>query len=142
MKKPSSLLRRIGAMLYDALLILALLFLATIPFVAVQGGELVDPGTITHQLVLGAVAFAFLVGFWARRGSTLGMLAWGLRAEQKDGSLPTFKQGTIRFFVAILSWLPLGLGFWWQLWDKNKMTWHDRASGTRLMYYPKTKQSS
>ena len=33
--KPSSLLRRIGAMLYDGLLLTALLFLATVPFIAI-----------------------------------------------------------------------------------------------------------
>jgi len=142
MKKPAGILRRFGAMIYDFLLIFALSILATIPFVALQGGEAVNPETLMHQFVVGAVAFAFLVGFWVRRGSTLGMLAWGLRVEQEDGSPPVLSQGAIRFFVAILSWLPLGLGFWWQLWDKDKMTWHDRASSTRLMYYPKKKQSS
>jgi uncharacterized RDD family membrane protein YckC len=31
------------------------------------------------------------------------------------------------------------LGFLWQLVDKDKLTWHDRISGTRLVYYPKEK---
>jgi uncharacterized RDD family membrane protein YckC len=44
---------------------------------------------------------------------------------------------SLRFFAAILSWLPAGLGFWWQLWDKDKLAWHDRLSGTRLRHYPK-----
>jgi len=137
MKQSSSLLRRLGAMLYDALLLIALFFLATIPFVAKTGGEAVNSGTPLHQLVLAAVAYVFLVGFWCRRGSTLGMLAWGLRVEAQDGALPSFGQGTIRFLVAPISLLAGGFGFWWQLWDKEKLTWHDRASGTRLMYYPK-----
>jgi uncharacterized RDD family membrane protein YckC len=137
MKQPASLLRRFGAMLYDALLLIALFFLATIPFVAQTGGDAVNPGTPLHQLILAAVAYAFLVGFWCRRGSTLGMLAWGLRVESEDGSLPTLGQGTIRFLVAPISLFAAGLGFWWQLWDKDKLTWHDRASKTRLMYYPK-----
>ena len=25
-----------------------------------------------------------------------------------------------------------------QLWDKDNLTWHDRASGTRTNYYPKS----
>ena len=36
--QPASLLRRLGAMLYDGLLVLAVLFLATLPFIAVRGG--------------------------------------------------------------------------------------------------------
>jgi uncharacterized RDD family membrane protein YckC len=140
MKQPAGLLRRLGAILYDALLLLALFFLATIPFIALASGEAVNPETLLYQVILIAVAYAFLVGFWCRRGSTLGMLAWGLRVETVDGSLASPGQGTIRFLVAIVSWVPAGLGFWWQLWDKNNCTWHDRASGTYLMYYPKKKQ--
>jgi uncharacterized RDD family membrane protein YckC len=66
------------------------------------------------------------------------MQSWGLRVETPDGSIPTFKTASIRFFAAILSWLPLGLGFFWQLWDAEQLTWHDRLSGTRLRHYPKT----
>lgn len=139
MKQPSGLLRRFGAMLYDSLLVVALLFLATIPFVAVSGGEAVRPEMFSYQLVLIAVVYCFLVGFWCRRGSTLGMLAWGLRIETDDGSLPSIRQGSIRFVVAPVSLLLGGLGYLWQLWDKDQQTWHDKLSNTHLMYYPKQK---
>ena len=138
MKQPSGLLRRIGAILYDTLLILALLFIATIPFIAIRAGEPVEASNnLPYQITLAVVIYAFFVGFWTRSGRTLGMQSWGLRVETREGRVPSVAQATIRFFVAILSWIPLGLGFWWQLWDKDKMTWHDRASGTRLMHYPK-----
>lgn len=133
----SGLLRRFGAILYDALLILALLFLVTIPFIAVRGGEAVDPYTLAHQIAVLLVIYAFFVGFWCRSGSTLGMLAWGLRVETPEQDTPSLPRATIRFVAAILSWLPAGLGFLWQLWDKDELTWHDRLSGTRLRYYPK-----
>jgi len=140
MKQPCSLLRRIGAMLYDALLILALLFLATIPFIALRGGEPVEPGSnLPYQITLAVIIFTFFVGFWSRSGRTLGMQSWGLRAETSDGQIPSVGQASIRFSASILSWLPVGLGFLWQLWDKEKLTWHDRISGTRLMHYPKEK---
>ena len=42
--KNTGLLRRVGAMMYDALLVVALLWLATIPFIALRGGEAVDIG--------------------------------------------------------------------------------------------------
>lgn len=139
MKQPSGLLRRIGAMLYDTLLIMALLFIATIPFIALRGGEPVEASNnLPYQITLVVVIYAFFVGFWTQSGRTLGMQSWGLRAETGDGRVPSIGQATIRFLVAILSWLPLGLGFWWQLWDKDKMTWHDRLSDTRLMHYPKS----
>jgi uncharacterized RDD family membrane protein YckC len=36
-----------------------------------------------------------------------------------------------------VSLIPFGLGFLWQLWDKDKLTWHDRIAGTRMLHYPK-----
>jgi len=40
----TGLSRRLAAAIYDALLVIALLFLATIPFVAIRGGEPVEIG--------------------------------------------------------------------------------------------------
>jgi uncharacterized RDD family membrane protein YckC len=132
------LLRRIAAMLYDGLLILALLFLSTLPFIALRGGEPVEPGdNLIYQLVLAVVVFAFFVGFWTGPGRTLGMQSWRLQLETRDGGRAGISAATIRFFSSLLSWLPLGLGFLWSLWDKDKLAWHDRLSGTRIVYYPK-----
>lgn len=140
MKQPASLWRRLGAILYDSLLLIALLFLATIPFIAVRGGEPVEAGeNWLYQLTLSAVIFAFFVGFWSRSGRTLGMQSWGLRCETPNGQLPSPGQATLRFFAAFVSWGAGGLGFLWQLWDKDQLTWHDRLSGTRLMHYPRIK---
>lgn len=134
----TGLLRRLAAILYDSLLIGALLFLATIPFVALRGGEPVEIGDNTiYRLVLILVVYGFFVGFWTRSGRTLGMQSWRLQLETAEGSKPTVATATVRFFAAILSWAPAGLGFLWQLWDKDRLAWHDRISGTRLVYYPK-----
>lgn len=135
----ASLLRRLGAMLYDALLIVALLFLGTLPFVAVRGGEPVAAGDFLYQLALLLIVYLFFVIYWSRFGRTLGMQSWGLAIETADGNKPDFGQASVRFFAAILSWLPAGLGYWWQLVDNDKLAWHDRLSGTRLRYYPRQK---
>jgi len=134
----ASLWRRFGAILYDSLLVVALLFLTTIPFIAVRSGEPVaSSGNFVYQITLALVIYGFFVGFWSRSGCTLGMQSWGLRVETREAQAPSLKQATVRFFAAILSWLPLGLGFLWAIWDKDSLTWHDRISGTRLMHYPK-----
>ncbi len=135
----TGLLRRLAAMLYDALLVLALLIMATLPFVAVRGGEPVETGeNRLYQVTMLLVIYLFFTGFWSWSGKTLGMQSWRLRLERPDGTVPSFGTASLRFAAAILSWLPLGLGFLWQLWDKDKLTWHDRLSGTRLRHYPKT----
>jgi len=134
----TGLIRRLAAIVYDSLLIGALLFLATTPFIAARGGEPVEIGdNLVYRLVLAIVIYGFFVGFWTRTGRTLGMQSWGLQLETHDGGKPTLSAASVRFFAAILSWIPAGLGFLWQLWDKDKLAWHDRISGTRLVYYPK-----
>lgn len=131
-----SLGRRMGAVLYDSLLVFALMFLATTPFVWMSGGESVAPGTLPHQLAMLFVAWLFFAGFWTRFGRTLGMQSWRLRIETTEGAKPSLARSTLRFAAALLSWLPAGLGFWWQLRDRDGLTWHDRLSGTRLRHHP------
>jgi uncharacterized RDD family membrane protein YckC len=136
--KNTGLIRRLAAIMYDALLVAALLFLATVPFIAVRGGEPVEIGDNTvYRAVLVLVVYLFFVGFWTRSGRTLGMQSWGLQLETAEGGKPTFATASVRFLAAILSWAPCGLGFLWQLWDKDSLTWHDRISGTRIVHYPK-----
>src|SRR5690606_17472045 len=106
-------------------------------FVAVRGGEPVEPGNVAYRLTMLLVAYLFFVGFWSGYGRTLGLQSWRLRIETVHGRKPSLWQSTIRFSAAVLSWLPAGLGFWWQLRDPERLTWHDRLSGTRLRYYPK-----
>jgi uncharacterized RDD family membrane protein YckC len=138
----TSLLRRFAAMVYDTLLIFAFLVILAILANSVLGGENVYAGgpvfVRAYNAVRFLVIFLFFVIYWSTRGRTLGMQSWGLQLQTTDGQIPSLSTASIRFFAAIISWLPLGLGFVWQLWDKDKLTWHDRISGTRLVYYPKT----
>jgi uncharacterized RDD family membrane protein YckC len=134
----AGLMRRFAAITYDMLLVAALLFIATIPFIALRGGEPVEVGDNTlYRVVLIIVVYGFFVGFWTRSGRTLGMQSWGLQLETTSGEIPSFAAASLRFFAAIVSWAPAGLGFLWSLWDKHNLAWHDRISGTRLVYYPK-----
>ena len=134
----TGLLRRIAAMLYDTLLILALLFLATTPFIAVRGGEAVaSDENFIYRVVVVLVIYIFFVGFWSYSGRTLGMQSWRLQLQDDNGQVPSVARASLRFVASLLSWLPLGLGFVWQLWDPQHLTWHDRISKTRLVYYPK-----
>jgi len=131
------LLRRLGAILYDGLLVVALMFLGTLPFVAVRGGEPVEAGETSYRVAMLMIAWAFYMFFWTRSGRTLGMQSWRLQIETMDGRRPGIGTASVRFFAAILSCIPFGMGFWWQLWDRDGLAWHDRLSKTRLRYYPK-----
>lgn len=78
---------------------------------------------------------AYAVASWARGGQTLGMRPWRLRVVGVgvDGVVPTHTQLIRRFLVGIPSLLLGGLGFWWAWIDRDRLTWHDRASGTRIV---------
>ena len=139
---PCGLPRRLAAIIYDSLLVLALMFLLTLPFIAVRDGNPVETGdNLIYRLCLAGLVIIYFTGYWSRTGRTLGMQSWGLRVETMDGQVPGFAAACTRFAVALLSWLTLGLGFVWQLWDRDKLTWHDRLSSTRLRHYPKPKKS-
>ena len=91
-----------------------------------------EPGDGWFRLYLLAVAALFFSAFW-RRGETLGMRAWRLRVVGPDGRPPGWGRALGRFAAAILSWAVLALGFLWVLVDPERLAWHDRLSGTRLV---------
>ena len=132
-----NLKRRFMSIIYDSLLILSIMIIGTLPFIAIRYGEAVESNSNYYQFTLFIIIYFFLVGFWSISGRTLGMQSWGLRLETFDGYRPNIIQCSIRFFAAIVSWLPFGLGFWWQLFDKQNLTWHDRISKTKIFYYPR-----
>jgi uncharacterized RDD family membrane protein YckC len=65
------------------------------------------------------------------------MASWRLRVEREDGALLTWGDTVKRLAAALLSWLPLGLGYFWILFDREGRAWHDRLSRTRVVVLPK-----
>ena len=127
-----SLLRRLMAILYDGMLLIALWMAASALWLALTGGQAAAAGDALYRLYLLAVAYAFFAGFWCFAGRTLGMQAWRLQVVDANGKRIGFMAATNRFVTAILSWLPLGGGFLWAMLDKHDLTWHDRLSKTYL----------
>jgi uncharacterized RDD family membrane protein YckC len=137
------LVRRLAAILYDTLLLAALLVVAsavvTIP-VGLIFGQATAEGLGDNPLFmlwLALVPLLFFTWFWRRGGQTIGMRAWRLQLVSSDGESVTLKKAVLRFFTALLSWIPLGLGFLWILVDPERLAWHDRLSGTRLVLLSK-----
>jgi uncharacterized RDD family membrane protein YckC len=138
----AGVLRRFGAMLYDLLLVLALLFIVTALFLPFTGGEAITPERSVlveriYQAVLLFVVVVFFCLFWTWRGQTVGMLAWRLRVERSDGTLLTWRDALLRLGGACVSLAALGLGYFWIWIDRDRLAWHDRWSGTRVVVTPK-----
>ncbi len=128
--KPCGLPRRLIAMSYDGLLLIGLWMIAAAVVVIPLGSE-VDASNPYFQLYLAGVAWAYFAISW-RGGQTLGMKAWHVRIEGQAKPIPWLTT-VVRFVVALASLGTLGLGFAWSLFHPQSKTWHDLASGTRLV---------
>lgn len=100
----AGVLRRLGAMIYDCLPVLALLIVATFAFMPFVHGKVLVPREVgalayVYWLVQLALTAGFFVFFWTRKGQTVGMLAWRLRLQRVDGSLPDWRVALARLAI-------------------------------------------
>ena len=90
---PAGLGRRFAALVYDSLLLVAVLFLGTLLVLPLTGGEAITPQDSGgyDYLYRGWIALLTLGFFglpWVRTGQTLGMMSWKLRLERLAGAHP------------------------------------------------------
>lgn len=140
---PAPLWRRLAAMLYDSLLLIACYML--ISFLYTSAVSLTFDKTpdqlsaLTLQLTLFPILFFSTLGFfsffWMKYGRTLGMQTWKLRLINNTPNPVSFSQCTLRICTAILSIACCGLGYLWMLWDKQQRTWQDRASKSSIIHF-------
>lgn len=125
--------RRLMVMLYDTLILLGLLILASaiaLPFGDVNKLALHD---FWFTLWLLAVCFAYLGGCWRYGGMTVGMRAWRVRLISADDHNITWSRCLLRFLVGLVSLGVIGIGIFWALVDSRNRGWHDLAARTLLI---------
>ena len=128
---PPGLPRRLAAVVYDGLLLFAVLFAATALVLPFAGGSAIAPANPLYLLYLLGVSYLYFAWFWTHGGQTLGMRAWRFRVLTQAGEALTWRRAGLRFGCALLSWGALGAGFLWTAFDREQCSWHDRLSGTR-----------
>lgn len=141
--RPAGLIRRLGAMMYDFLIIVAvwmLLGFARLPFVPEGVDAMNDNAGPGFQSILFLVTFGFFTFFWRRTGQTLGMQAWRIRIQNSDGRAITLTQSLMRFFCGAFSLVCLGLGHFWMLFSPSRKTWPDSFSESEVVYVPSDKE--
>ncbi|MDN3519695.1 RDD family protein [Aquisalimonas lutea] len=155
------LLRRLASLLYDTILVTALLMGATAVLLPLTDGEAIPAFgrlvTVAYQGYLLAVVFAFFAWCWTRGGQTLGMRAWRLHVRNADRTPLGLAGAARRFGAALLLWAPLALVLLWSqrggllaytsapvavvflasLGTQRRPGWHERLSGTRVGMTPK-----
>ncbi len=77
-----------------------------------------------------AVYFLALHGW---QGQTLGKMFMGLKVVRADGGEVTPGLAFLRLIGFGLSILPLGLGLFWSIIDREKCAWHDHLAATRVV---------
>ena len=135
---PASLWLRIAAGIYDLFPLIALwMATAGIALFAVHGTvDLAQPSLgwrVGLRAALFLVTAAYFVISWARGGQTIGMRAWRLQIVNEGGNALGWPRAVLRFVVACVSLLALGVGYFWCLFDGRKRGWHDLAARSVLV---------
>lgn len=127
-----SLRRRLACNFYETFLLAALLFVALFPFAALTQTLPTHIGVILQWIYLVFLGGLYCVIFW-RKGQTLAMKTWRIRLQAANGGVPSLVQVWLRYFLACLNLLMLGIGWWAALFRTDRQFLQDRFAGTRLV---------
>lgn len=127
------LMKRYLAVVYEALILLALALALTTAFVMVLGDASHGLKRFGLQTLLWLVWGAYFVRCWVVSGQTLASQTWRLKVVNQAGQLLPVRLAVIRYFLASLLMLPAGLTLWWALLDREHQFLHDRLLGSRMI---------
>jgi uncharacterized RDD family membrane protein YckC len=158
---PAGLARRLAALLYEALLVTAILLVvgfATLPLVSprLPGDALVVPSLparVASFCILFAILAAYFTWSWSAGRRTLAQKSWRLFLVARDGrplavrtALARYLAGWIGPALAVVAYLALqsrgwgahaawlvGLNFVFALIDRERQFLHDRIAGTLVL---------
>lgn len=129
----ASLKRRLLSLIYESLILAALLLFGALPVVMLTRTWDHTSARAVLQIWLLLLCGLYFVWQWARVGQTLPMKTWRLQVVARDGSQLTVARATLRYLLALASTSLLGLGFLWALIDRNRHFLHDRLAGTCII---------
>jgi uncharacterized RDD family membrane protein YckC len=150
--------RRIAALPYEALLLLALALVMSFPIAGLKGATLSGAPQVVFQIYLVAVIFAYFTWFWRHGGQTLPMKTWRFRLVARNGGPLGWQRASWRFIFAGLfygpavagtmmmffpnrlsplltmwTFLPMFATLFWAKFDTDRQFLHDRWAGTRIV---------
>ncbi len=153
---PSPLWRRLLALVYDLLIVVAIVMVVGLLCQLATGGRLIrtdGPAVVPlwYRPLQGLVVSAYFVSSWLLGGQTVGMRPWRIRLTRRDGGSPTPQQAVLRLLVAAAPMLALMLAptlgmqatLWtllgvWGAWfavallDPRRRALHDIVAATEL----------
>ena len=134
--RPAHLGWRLLALVYDAMPNIAIWFAVSGVALAVVPGHAPfapwSPGQFALWALCWGVSGLYAVVSWKGIGQTLGMRPWRLRIVDEHGRNAGWSALWLRYAWATLS-LVSGVGMLWSLFDRERRTWHDLFSRTRMV---------
>ncbi len=146
-------MRRLGALFYDCLIVIAIemmaagVVIAALHALLAMGVFSVAPyadvsdlltnhplWSPVYTLYLAVVWIYFFVFFWTRAGQTLGMRAWKIQVRNADGSPISATQALIRLATSGFGLANLTVPF-----DPKKRGFHDIWAKTQVVVLPKVR---
>ena len=161
---PATFIKRLLAIVYDGLICIAVLLVATWIYTMIAGWltgwdryeEMAESGALGGDplltFVLFLVLYVFFAYFWTRTGQTLAMQVWRIRIENLDGSSVSWTQALKRyvtaaavFFLTLLASYSLGAitliltlpAMFALFWPINGLSVTDRLSDSVVVQVPK-----
>lgn len=128
--------RRIAALIYDLLVLMAIwMVTAALILLAFQGEVDVARQPPLYHVLLQAALFVvtalYFVVSWRKGGQTIGMRAWRIAVRADHGTL-SLKSALLRALVGLF--LP---GLLWCLFDPRRRALHDRVADSAVVHLPK-----
>lgn len=102
---PCPLWRRLLALVYDLLIVVAIVMVVGLLCQLATGGQLIHTEgkavvPVWYQALQALVVAAYFISSWRRGGQTVGMRPWRIRVTRDDGGTLSLQQALIRVLVA------------------------------------------
>jgi len=134
--QPAGFLKRILALVYDSLLIAAIVLVLSLLLVLVNGGY-PESGSFVSFIQFFILVFTgpiFYSYFWiVNKGQTTGMQAWKIKLVTTDETELNINKTMLRCLISTISFACLGLGYLWILYHKDDLSWSDILTKTKVI---------
>jgi len=129
----ATLARRALGLVYEALLLTAIVFAGSLPFVVLAHDTNREIARPLFRFYLVALAGLYFAWQWRHGGQTLAMKTWRMRIVTREGAPLTWRHALKRFCYALPGVLLFGAGFLWALVDREELFLHDRLAKTKII---------
>lgn len=131
---PPGIGRRLAAMLYETLVVAAVLAVAfVLPHVLLGAFANIQAPHVATKIHFFLVLLVYFCWFWVHGGQTLAMKTWRIRIVDIRGGKLRPAQAVLRYLAAWFSLACFGIGILWALFDRDRQFLHDRIADTRIV---------